>query len=110
MIISSILIASGITAFLVSCIVGLLSGSRMLEHLRATDPALYSKLQVGAGVQLLVSPSSPESQRFVLKQHYKNHPNASVRLLGGKVHMASYFAVISVAVAVVGFVIRAVAR
>ena len=105
-----ILVVVGMVGLSVACIVGLLCGSKMLELLRVTDPSLHSKLQVGAGVQLLVSPSSIESQRFILRNEYKDHPHASVRALGHKVHAALYAAVVFAVVAVVGFIVHAVVR
>jgi hypothetical protein len=107
---SMILVVVGMVGLSVACIVGLLCGSKMLELLRVTDPSLHSKLQVGAGVQLLVSPSSIESQRFILNKKYKDHSHAPVRALGHKVHSAFYAAVVFAVVAVIGFVMHAVAR
>ncbi len=105
-----ILVVVGMVGFSVACIVGLLCGSKMLQLLRVTDPSLHSKLQAGAGVQLLVSSSSIESQRFILNKEYKDHSYAPVRALGHQVYVAVYAAVVFAVVAVIGFVVHAVAR
>ncbi|MBA5002658.1 hypothetical protein [Pseudomonas aeruginosa] len=110
MALSIILVAFGMAGFVASCVFGVRLGSKMLELLHASDPILHSKLQVGSGAQFLVSPSSLESQRFILRAEYKNHPHASVRALGFKVHVASYAAVVFAAVTLVGFIVHAVVR
>ncbi len=110
MAISFVAVAIGMVGFLATCIFGLICGSKMLELLRVTDPGLYSKLQVGAGVQLFLSPSSLESQRFVLGGEYKHHPNLLIQALGRKVHLSSYAAAAFAGIALIGFVVHAVAR